>query len=1023
MQISNKKDKIIQGTNDTSIVSKRSAEYCGYPFSENQYLRAFVKKPQRRSPVINRGYYIRCQAIETVIQNFVSEKNNRYKIIINLGCGYDPMPFRYISKPEFNYVRFFDVDFQDLIERKALIIQKDKELKEMSQKYVLSNKNKLELQYQLIGCDIRNLDLLKTIINEKCHNIESMDVLFISEVAMVYIQTEFSDKLIEWASSFPYASFVILEQILPCSKNHPFGRTMISHFNKLKTPLYSLDQYPTLILEYKRFSDRGWNYIEAFDLWTFWNYGIDKKTRNKVNLVEDFDEWEEIILFLQHYYVLIAKNLPSKKNILLSSPPEGHQYLNSNKQPQVFNKCMSNNSNSNFLSKKFYKVKGNITFHRRFGAASLFGQNTIIYHGGISESGRDKKTFLITHKENKIPELNIKLVDSRVCHTLDYCPKEDILICIGGRESPCKLSNSGWKHSHLTQNIIKPIPDGGRYRHGMIKVTLQNETRFIIFGGNKKTSKIVDKEWVMWSDKNGWEILRINSKDKPQPRWGMCIIWLPEREEGIICGGMNEDGLIYEDIWTFKITILNKEWFLEFLPWRNISILDIQCISRLGAKAVNVIGILNGDVLIVGGVSMFHCISWNDQFILLDLENQKIIPLNVQSLENDPILIGFDIIRRNNDIFILGGGCLCFSFGICWNDDILILSESNSDEEWLISEYENTKSCVPTFINTFNNNNINMPNSVILEHTNPIIRLISSIKINSKDEWEEILEKNMPIVLKELDIGTCVEKWTPEYLISRIGSTRKVIVHNAKTNFMNFHEKNFSYETMEFEEFINSIYKDGSKLYMRSISTKNPRTKPSLLEEDFPEISDDLNIPKELSQTICPNKFSSPLRISSKNIGMWLHYDVMSNILIQIRGSKKVQLYPPSDVLHLQFLPGSSSSKIPNIFTENPENLRNTHSHQVILYPGDILYIPAFWLHAVQSLEPSISVNVFWRHLDYQYYSTLTNDVYGNKDLKAYENGRILIKKIFEGFRGLTGDERGFYLQRLAAELIEMSNI
>lgn len=114
------------------------------------------------------------------------------------------MPFRYISKPDFDHVRFFDVDFQDLIERKALIIEKDEKLKEMSQKYVLSSKNKLELQYQLIGCDIRNLDLLKSNVNEKCCDMESMDILFISEVAMVYIQTEFSDKLIEWASSFPY---------------------------------------------------------------------------------------------------------------------------------------------------------------------------------------------------------------------------------------------------------------------------------------------------------------------------------------------------------------------------------------------------------------------------------------------------------------------------------------------------------------------------------------------------------------------------------------------------------------------------------------------------------------------------------------------------------------------------------------------------------------------------------------------------------------------------------------------------
>lgn len=109
------------------------------------------------------------------------------------------------------------------------------------------------------------------------------------------------------------ANFVILEQILPCSKNHPFGQTMISHFNKLKTPLYSLDHYPTLILEYKRFLDRGWNHIEAFDLLTFWNYGIDKKSRNKVDQVECFDEWEEIILFLQHYCVLIAKKSLQKE--------------------------------------------------------------------------------------------------------------------------------------------------------------------------------------------------------------------------------------------------------------------------------------------------------------------------------------------------------------------------------------------------------------------------------------------------------------------------------------------------------------------------------------------------------------------------------------------------------------------------------------------------------------------------------------------------------------------------------------
>ncbi|KAG4304023.1 hypothetical protein PORY_002546 [Pneumocystis oryctolagi] len=1019
MQNLGRKNKIIQRTNDASIISKRSAEYFGYPFSKNQYLRAFVKKPKRRSPTINRGYYIRCKAIDTVIQNFLSEKNTVEKAIINLGCGYDPLPFRYISESTFNNVRFFDIDFPEIIENKKSIAEEDHELKKMLSKHILSSTNQLELQYQLIACDLRDLDSLKIILNEKCAALETMNILFISEVATIYMETEFSDKLIEWASFFPYANFVILEQILP-SRDHPFGRTMVSYFNKLKAPLYSLNQYPTLSSQYNRFLNRGWNYIEAFDLCTFWYYGIEKEIKNKVDLAEDFDEWEEIILFLQHYCILIARKLPFKKYILLSSPPKGSQYLNSDESSPLLNNYIFNNSDLDSPLKEVGEIKKENLFRRKFGAATLFNQNSIVYHGGMSELGRDEKTFIITHKGNIVPELEIKSLGPRVFHTLDYFSQNNTLFCVGGRESPSKLSNSGSRSNHPTQNTIENISYSNRYRHGMVKVTLQNETRFIVFGG-KRTYKIADEEWIIWSHENGWELLEVNSENKIQPRWGMCMIWLPEREEGIICGGMNKDGFICEDIWTFRISITNKKWVLDLIPWSDLSVLNIQHISRLGAKAVNVTGILDGNILIAGGVSMFQCISWEEQFVLLNLENRKITPLNIQIPVDTPMLIGFDMIRVDNNVIIFGGGCVCFSFGSYWNDNILVLFNSNLSKEWIIYEYKTTKINEQCYISKPDDCNINTSNPMIPKHMNFTIQNISNIKITCKDEWEEIMKKNIPTVLKGLNIGTCVKKWTPEYLISRIGNTREVIVHNAKTNFMNFHVKNFNYETMNFGEFINSVYSNESKLYMRSISTKNPRTKPSFLEEDFSEISDDFIIPPELSKSINPNKFSSPLRISSKDIGIWLHYDVMSNILVQIKGSKKVRLYSPSDILYLQFPHGSSSSKILNIFTEESVDLKNTHPYEVDLFPGDILYIPAFWLHSIYSLEPSISVNIFWRHLGNQHYATLTNDIYGNRDLKAYETGRNLIKKIIENFKGLTGDEKNFYLKRLGAELIEAS--
>jgi len=57
------------GTNDSSIVSKRSVERMGYDVrsAHHQFLRYFVKNPARRAPLINIGYFTRMKAIEKVV--------------------------------------------------------------------------------------------------------------------------------------------------------------------------------------------------------------------------------------------------------------------------------------------------------------------------------------------------------------------------------------------------------------------------------------------------------------------------------------------------------------------------------------------------------------------------------------------------------------------------------------------------------------------------------------------------------------------------------------------------------------------------------------------------------------------------------------------------------------------------------------------------------------------------------------------------------------------------------------------
>jgi tRNA wybutosine-synthesizing protein 4 len=43
-------------------------------------------------------------------------------------------------------------------------------------------------------------------------------------------------------------------------------------------------------------------------------------------------------------------------------------------------------------------------------------------------------------------------------------------------------------------------------------------------------------------------------------------------------------------------------------------------------------------------------------------------------------------------------------------------------------------------------------------------------------------------------------------------------------------------------------------------------------------------------------------------------------------------------------------------------------------------------------------------------------DIYGNRDLQAYEKGRQDVSKIIRSFEGLPLDVRKFYLSRLAQE-------
>jgi tRNA wybutosine-synthesizing protein 4 len=100
------------------LVSKLSAANLGY-FTD-PYLKFFVRKSNRRSPLINRGYYSRVAAVAKLMRDFL---NAGGKQIVSLGAGYDSSYFRLKASGQ-AFRKYFEVDFPDVCIRKSGLIRK-----------------------------------------------------------------------------------------------------------------------------------------------------------------------------------------------------------------------------------------------------------------------------------------------------------------------------------------------------------------------------------------------------------------------------------------------------------------------------------------------------------------------------------------------------------------------------------------------------------------------------------------------------------------------------------------------------------------------------------------------------------------------------------------------------------------------------------------------------------------------------------------------------------------------------------
>ena len=730
-----------------------------------------------------------------------------------------------------------------------------------------------------------------------------------------------------------------------------------------------------------------------------------------LNDVEPFDEWEEFVLFASHYFLLLAANTSSST----SSGPSYQGHLWDPKHGILANLPMEKPL---ALHCKAFPS----SYRRRFGALAPLSQNAFGHHGGLGlqtrlsttdvymlpgKSALGSASMAVLDKRCK----RLKLIEPRTYHTITSCHVG--FLVAGGRASPDQVYQDCWLSENDLWQKVEDLPMP-LFRHCATTIALENSSRStdnaILFYGGKTGTSHVSNQWLLWRKGVGWVTIPVTGQHL-KPRFG-AVLQRTGFRRGILLGGMANNGKILSEAWEWMISGDASAPRISLSRMR-FSQPDTNLITaRLGASLIN----SNFGILLVGGVSS-TLIPQSVEVIRLFRENtdddQERIwgwaPLDIRTTGQRPLLIGHSTFASfdNGTVDIVGGGANCFSFGTFWNETALNISSLDGGPKPLmeISAQELSSLSERKFTGK------------ILHPTDFTGTVPRDDQVQSSKDFEHVLRDGRPIVMRNLDMGLGTAEWTLSRLAAKIGGDTPIMVHEASDKFMDFQTKNFKYAKKPFKIFVDEIT-GGSPQYLRSLSAENPAGNPANISVDFPELASSFGLPPQLD-IVKQNMHSSVLRISGP-VTMWLHYDVMANVLCQIHGSKRLILYPPSDVSLFSIPPGNSSSSI-NCFDNGPDrhpSLDLAHPQEALLQPGEVLFIPPLWLHTASPVDNvSMSVNYFFRSLDAGY--APGRDIYGNRDVQAYEKGRRDIEKMSKSFDKLPREMGRFYLERLAEELRE----
>ncbi|KAK9899744.1 leucine carboxyl methyltransferase [Cystobasidium minutum MCA 4210] len=299
-------DNAIRETDTDAAVSRLSAVNAGY--MQDPFASCFVKRGQRRPPLINIGTFIRTWALDRLVLQFLSANNYSKKQVVSLGAGTDTRFFRLQNDAsedvKSSISSYVEIDFPEATTKKAMVIKKNAALSGTlgpDARLELGGTSLVSPVYRLVPGDLRLFEELHSKLQSLLD--PTLPTLVIAECVFIYVDPRHSNNILRWfVEKFGEAGLACLLYD-PVGLQDNFGKVMINNLQARGIKLLGVETNTTLQSVTERLQATGFRDADIRDVCKIRKEDLSKEEMERLSRLEGLDEVEELDLLLSHYAI------------------------------------------------------------------------------------------------------------------------------------------------------------------------------------------------------------------------------------------------------------------------------------------------------------------------------------------------------------------------------------------------------------------------------------------------------------------------------------------------------------------------------------------------------------------------------------------------------------------------------------------------------------------------------------------------------------------------------------------------